>query len=345
MRNFKIKIERKSIMTEKDIPTVNSKDTKATILSAYNAAINKLNEYQSTSLNPKMKMSEQKKQETIQKAGDLNNLQDFINDASKFIEETLDEYNTVNDAIKYKKDELKNLFDIESECLTLAALIDSNKELKRKFNEESEIERENLNSVHERIRNEISELKNNAQKERKREDEEWKYEFERKKKADIDALSDQLNADKKMHDIRILTRYDELDSKYKELKAREDEISNSEDELVELKEKVANMPIVIAEEVKAKVGKAQGMLVNKYEQEKKFFERDVAAKLELVESKNVSLEQENTTLKSQIDILNEKLEHAYREIKEISIKTVEGAGNSQMFAEMKTLLKDRGNTK
>ncbi len=332
-------------MTESTVPNVTLKDTKATILSAYNSVFEKLSEYQSTSMNPKQKIADQMKEKTIDRANNLNNLVVFVSNASNLITKAMDDFKNINDAIAYKKEEIKNLFDIETECLTLAALVDSNEELKRQFDEESKLRRTKVDEEIQRVKSEIDEAENEAEKERKRQTENWEYDFDRKKKEELDSLNDNLTKNRKNHEVNIADLYDTLNQKQKEANEREVIIQNSEQELSYLRDKIESMPDIIATEVKAKVGKEKGMLENRLEQEKKYFERDISAKLEMALSQTSTLSEENTNLKIQIDILNTKLENAYKEVKEISIKTVEGAGNSQMFSEMKTLLKDRNNSK
>ena len=102
-----------------------------------------------------------------------------------------------------------------------------------------------------------------------------------------------------------------------------------------------DIPEKIAEAVKSAVGKTTGMMQSKLEAEKKFFERDIAAKLELSTAATTALETENGKLTYNIVELQTKLDDAYKEIKNMAIKTVEGAGNSSMFNEMKTLLTEK----
>lgn len=320
---------------------VTPKDTKATILEAYNEALETIKEFESQTMKPEKKVAEENnKRIVIGAKTKISDLIDFVDNAANTIGNAVSGFNEVNQAIEIKKQEIKNLFDIESEALSLAALIDSQEELKRKFHKETTERRLFAEKSLQDLRDQIKEEEEERAKEEKRKEEEFLYEFERKKKLEADKLNDQLEGSRKQHKENILSQYEEINTIKKNLDEREEKVNEAEEELNQMKATIEEMPNVIAAEVAAKVGREKGILMNKLEQEKKYFERDISAKAEMLEAQNLNLENEKAMLITQVSILTDKLENAYKEIKDISVKTVEGAGNSTMFNEMKTLLRE-----
>ena len=327
-------------MTEEQVkktktPKVTQKDTKTKIWDAYTSVLKRLKEVESLAMKPEERVKKEKQERIVDSSrGQIDPLLKFASD----IKLAIDGYDEVSTAIEIKQNELKELFGIEKEALSLAALIDSHEEMKRSLELEIEEKKKCLFDELAKVERQIKETEEQADDLRIKEEKEWKYNHERFKKERTDALDDSLVLKRKAAQAEIDELYDNLEMKRLELDKRKESIEAAEEELETLRQTVSVMDETINNEVKARLGKEKGMLEHKFEQEKKFYERDIQAKLELAEAKNQDLLKDNEDLRKQNDSLSGKLERAYNEIKEMAVKTVEGAGNTSMFNELKSLL-------
>jgi len=330
-------------MTE---PTM--KDTKATILDAYKEVVVKLKEKTAGTMNPSAIKENVRKSEVMKSATNaldesvLDSLSDTLKVFTLDMIDRIAKFNDLNEAIQVKEGELKELFDIEKEAFTLAALVDSHNEIKDNFNAEMSKKKADLTIQLQNIIQSIEDMKNANEIERKREEEVYNYNFERNKQSKLDALNDSIATSRKNNSMFLEGEIEKNERRIKELDIREAAILENEDSIKELKEKVAEIPTLIAEAVKAKVGKAEGMLKSAFETEKKFMiiasESAKAVSDAKVDEMNKTISALNATVLS----LQTKLDSAYGEIKTMAIATVEGAGNTKMFQEMKEVM---GNAK
>jgi len=330
-------------------PKVNMKDTKATILDAYHQLLDKLNEKGQTAMNADQIKMNKKKSEAVDVAdtslnsNQIENLIGMISSFNEAVKAELDKYSKIKEAINAKNEELAELFEIEKTAFSLAALVDSHQLLKENMEVEMAARKEELQKELNELRDLIEKVKAEENERRKREQEEYEYNKQRRTLKDTDSLNDTLASQKKVVQQQLGEEHERLTIREKDVKEREAELTAREQEIEEMKAKIESIPQLLTDEVKRKVGKAEGMLTSKHETEKKFMEAAAQSAASVSEAKITEMSKTIETLKSTIVEQQEKLDAAYKEIKEMAVKTVEGAGNSQMFNEMKSLL--RGNEK
>lgn len=329
---------------------VTMKDTKATILKAYEDLRKKLALNSATTMNADKIKSDKKKEKVVATASSLmdgsavSGLQYSLERFSEDMQANIDKFAELTEAIKVKEDELKEMFEIEKTAFTLAALVDSQSQIKEDFEKEMSEKRASLETQLQNLKDEIDALKAATDLERSRDKDQYDYDFERMKKQKLDELNDHLAKLKKDHVAYVQAREDELNEKSKQLDEREEDIAEREVEIAELKATVDGMEEVIADRVNKEVGKAKGMLESRHVSEVKLMVAENKAEIDIKDARISDLETRIQERNETIDELREKLDAAYKEVSQISLKTVEGAGNSQMFQELKTLLRDKGKT-
>jgi colicin import membrane protein len=324
-------------------PTI--KDTKATIFEAYKTVVAKLKEKNVKAMNVEdikvNKVNKEVVEKAIHSAMDVKGLTSLAGSLQTFSDDMITkmgEYVNIQSAIELKESELKELFDIEKEAFTLAALVDSHDAIKDNFNAEMNLKKSDLKEQLDAITDGIVDLKRVSSVERKRDVEQYEYDFARDKKEKMNVLKDELTKLSKDHLDNVMNKNDELSRWKLELTEREQLIKDSEEETEELRKTVDEIPELIIEAIKSKVGKAEGMLKSKFDTEKGFM---VAAQETKDQVNATKISEMGTTIEAlNISVLSlqTKLDAAYGEIKAMAIATVEGAGNSKAINEITAAL-------
>lgn len=346
---------------------ITEKDTKATILAALRQAEKKIAELEKGKLDPVVESTTKKTKETITRANQIveGNIEEKINDLSKSvshlfrkisddISEQSKNLQSIKDAIAIKEAELKDLFGIEKQAHTLAALVNAHQELKLEQEKElteakekasaelAEIQR-SIKTAREEYEALVKEQKAKLIQSQKREEEEFKYDFARHKKQAFDNLEDELASKRKAFNEEIEKTNAELSAHQKSLDEREKAIEKREQKMSELEAEVASIPAKI-DEVKAEAkAKADA------EMKKVLAIREAAFKKEIEADKRI-LETERDNLKKQLEAANEtistlqtKLDEAYKRIQEMGIQMVSSSNESKAFDKIAALVSDKNN--
>ncbi|MFC7441799.1 hypothetical protein [Laceyella putida] len=346
---------------------VTEKDTKATILAALREAEKKIAELEKGKLNPVAETAAKKTAETIAKANAIVevSIEEKITDLSKSVtnllgkisEDIIEQTNnlqTIKDAIAIKEAELKELFGIEKQAHTLAALVNAHQELKLEQEKElaeakekataelAEIEN-SIKTAREQYEALVKEQKAKLAQSQKREEEEFKYDFERHKKQAFDNLEDELTSKRKAFNEELEKTNAELNAHKKSLDEREAAIEKREQKMDALEAEVASIPAKL-DEVKAEANaKAEAEI------KKVLAIREAAFKKEIEADKRI-LETERDNLKTQLEAANEtiatlqaKLDEAYKRIQEMGIQMVSSSNESKAFDKIAALVSDKNN--
>ena len=320
-------------------------NTKKEILSMYDELLEQLNNQQAGVHDPKAEVKAKNDSNVLSKAQQLSNqditeqiahlqknMANVFNSLSSDFAEEMNKYNSVKEAISLKQAELKELFDIEKEAMTLTALVNSNKAFQEKYEKEMEDKKEQyrleLNNIQNQIKEErekfnlaVKEEKQKIELEKERLQEEFEYNFERSKQKRFDDLNDELQAQKREFENATNLKEKELEEKEKELLQRENVVNVKEEKIESLEEQVAALPLKEAEmkkeleeSIKAQYAKTEAIKENSikkhFESEKNVFENKIAMLQESLDRKN----DEN-------DKLSNKLDEAYNKIQQVAIAT------------------------
>lgn len=314
---------------------ITMKSTKAEIMEAYEAAKKKLDEVEMSKDNPITAREAKKKLEKEESAEDLINL-GILN------EDVVVSYGDLLDTIADKKSELEGLYGIEAEANSLVALINASKDKKRELEETAaarmqELEdeyakqktalEEEYDALKKERQEEIRQLKISydeaatlAEKERKRQEEEYAYETQRKRMKENDEWEDEKAQRRKT-----------MEAAEKELAAREEAVIASEDHVRSLEEQVNNFPNKIDE-----------AFTSGYEKGKKDIEKSKAFEINALktkheyelsnlESQKARLEEDLSAAREENKVLQSKLDGAYSQMRELATDTVKNASGVKIL--------------
>ena len=251
-------------------------------------------------------------------------------------------YKDLREAIEMKKTTLKDLYDIEAEASSLVALINAHKdkeqELKdkyKKLSDDLEVEYQEKKALKE---NELIELEikkeevlnmtasenkslvEELDKARKREKEEYEYNLRRERKIEEDKWNDEKTAKEKA-----------LADREESIAETEAVLAAKEEYIEELERKVSEIPTLIetATNEGIKKGKADADKSNAFEvrsinQKNEYEQASLRDRVSRLESDLAASNAKN-------DVLQEKLDAAYAQMRELAAETVKSAGGVKII--------------
>ena len=333
-------------------------NTKQEMLEAYQAVLKQLEAQREAELKPEKRLEEKKAKEVIQVAESLSSegvakeISNLKIETSKTLaqisdrlEEEIQKFKAVQNAIVLKEKELQELYEIERSAVTLAALIESQNQKRESFESEMTEKKEALNQEIEVLRAEREKEKNDYEaeikerdiaekKRRDREKEEYDYSFKREQKLAKDKFEDEKAKSEKEIQVKRVQMENEL-------KEREKAIAEHEGELNELRKKVTAFP----KELETAVAKAIKETTDRLNLEAK--NREELVKKEFIGERNVlttrieSLEKSVKEQNEQIAKLSQQLEKAYQQVQEIAVKTIEGSSTIKSFANLQQWISEQ----
>ena len=313
---------------------ITMKSTKAEIMEAYKAAVEKLDTRDRMIDDPAKEAAKAKKVEVIESA-DKTAKEDIFNP------EIIKKYNDLTEAIEIKQLELDELYGIETKANAMAAMINAYKEKDEENNKVSvisaEIEAE-LGEKKDTLKAEIEALKQQKQEiidsinaeakareneiklTRSREEDEYTYNLKRSRKAENDKWEDEKAAREKILELRETAALE-----------KETELNAKADHVKELEAKVEEIPTLIAAatEEGIKKGKADADKSNAFEV--RALKKDAEYQKQLLEDKNERLAEDLANARAEKVELQQKLDDAYAQMRELAAKTVESTGGVKIL--------------
>lgn len=314
---------------------ITMKSTKAEIMEAYKAAVEKLDSKSAMIDDPAKEAAAKLKTEVI-KSADATAKEDIFNP------EIIKKYNDLTEAIEIKQLELDELYGIETKANAMAAMINAYKEKNEELKEaqaakEAEIEAE-LGEKRDVLKTEIEALKQQKQeviasinaeaktkedeikRTRIREEDEYAYNLKRNRKAENDKWADEKAAREKVLELREAAALE-----------KETELNAKADYIKELEAKVDEIPALItdAKEEGIKKGKADADKSNAFEV--RALKKDAEYQKQLLEDKNERLAEDLANARAEKVELQQKLDDAYAQMRELAAKTVESTGGVKIL--------------
>ena len=300
------------------------KNTKAEILDTLNEALEREKNLAQMKYEPEKEEMKQKVEKAIEASKENVEQKIFSNELnSKFKDLEL--------AIEEEEKKLKDLYGIENELVNLVAVVNAGKdymaeleENKKKKTDELNVQIKDLEAEY-KLRQEAleKEYENKAKSlkiERDRETEEYNYKIKREREISNNKWEDEktkreLELTKKEDEVAILLEEAEKSAEY----------------LKELEEKVNEIPSLLEKEYAKgrKEATAEAEKENNYATEllKKDFQNTIDRQNDKIES----LKDEVTKTNAEKASLQEKLDQAYNQIKEMATKTVEATGGVKIL--------------
>ena len=300
------------------------KNTKQEILDALNEALLREKNSAKTKSNPILEEKERKVNEAVQET--KKNVDDNV-----FSENLIKKFKDLELAIATEEEKLKNLYGVEQELSNLTLAVNASKDIiteleDKKKRETIKIEGEikDLEEEFNRKSKELSkeyDLKSQSLKvERERETEEYEYKIKRERELDKNAWEDE----KKIREANLKAKEDEANKLLIDAKEKEKYIA-------ELETKVSDIPNLLIKEYEKGKKEVTSELEkeHKYQIEllKKDYQNTIDRQNDKIESLNLEIEKANTLNAS----LQEKMDKAYLELKELATKTVEANGGVKIL--------------
>lgn len=314
---------------------ITMKSTKAEIMEAYKEAVEKLDTRDRMIDDPAKEAAAKLKTEVI-KSADAT-AKEYI-----FNPEIIKKYNDLTEAIEIKQLELDELYGIETKANAMAAMINAYKEKNEELKEaqaakEAEIEAE-LGEKKDTLKAEIEALKQQKQEiidsinaeakareneiklTRSREEDEYTYNLKRSRKAENDKWEDEKAAREKILELRETAALE-----------KETELNAKADHVKELEAKVEEIPTLIAAatEEGIKKGRADADKSNAFEV--RVLKKDAEYQKQLLEDKNERLTEDLANARAEKVELQQKLDDAYAQMRELAAKTVESTGGVKIL--------------
>jgi hypothetical protein len=344
-------------MAKNEIPKISEKNTKTEILEAFNIVSERLRSAASAKIDPVAEVTEKKNNAVIEKVKGVST--DKIEDALSLLKSNLNQvtdqlsiYNEITQAIEVKKAELKEMFDIEKSAFTLAALINSQNEVREKFDKEMEEKRlateAKLSEIVSQIEQKKSEFKAEYDKvvaetkeARKKDENEYNYEFSRKKRLAEDAFNDEITRKRKELAEEIEEARKELANEEAIVSSRERLVTSRENEIAEMQSKIEQFPGILENAIKEAEKRGNTTASQAYGFETRYLKKEHEGALALLETKLETLQNALSDEREKNSDLAAKLDDAYTRIETLASKTVDGASSAKLVSTLETALREK----
>lgn len=306
------------------------KNTKQELFDAYSEALKKVEEVK------KMKETPADVAENKRKVAVEENAAQAV-ESNIFSDEITRQYEDLMETIENKQKELQELYDIEVEASSLAAIINAAKEKDYQLEEEFKAKREKLMAEHkelikvyeaelddlisqkdfvrEEVRAARAEEIAKVKQERQREEEEYGYNLTRQRKIENDKWEDE-----KAEREKVLNAKEEAaDNMFVEAESKLDELERLREKVAEIPELIANAEKEAKELGQKEAAKEYGYKKTMYEKEKEYEIAKLEDKVSMLEEKLEQEESKTTTLQS-------KLDDAYTKMNTLASETVKANG-------------------
>ena len=306
------------------------KNTKQEILDALNAALLREKNSAKVKSNP---IEEDKIRKTqVAVAETKKNVEQNI-----FSVELNNKFKDLELAISEEEEKLKNLYGLEKELNNLTLVVNAGKDFleqldNRKRNETAKIDLElkELEEEYKRkteVLNNEYELKSKTLKiEREREIEEYNYKIKRERELANNAWEDE----KKTREIALKNKEEEAEKLLSD-------VQNKVKYLEELEKKVADIPNLLNKEYERGVKETKVELEKDHKYEIELLKKDYQNTIDRQNDKIESLKEELNKLGSLNLSLQDKMDKAYVELKELATKTVEANGGVKILGQNNSL--------
>jgi hypothetical protein len=240
-----------------------------------------------------------------------------------------EDYADVTLAISEKKKELKNVHGIVAEADSYVALVQAKKDLaKEKDEKATQIiadAQEKADSILEKANAEKDELEagmkeklDEFHKDTERQEQEFDYEFARKKKKANDSLDDEIAGKKKF-----------LDAQVADIAEREDAVSNVEERIETYDAEISQMKDDFKDAVERRVDEEKKKLEKSKYFEVSTLKTNHASEIAIKENENSLLTMQVTDLKAQLDVAMKSVELANEKVAGIASESLKATANEK----------------
>lgn len=234
------------------------------------------------------------------------------------------ELQAVDEAIRLKKQEMETLHGVDNVLLS----IDDAKAQHAAELAKMEQEREDL-------KKQFTELKQQLETQRARDDEEYRYKLSLQRKTDTDAWNEQVR-------LRANDERDRKEKFEKDLAFREEVLKSKETAYQDALTKVANFDADVKKESDKNVAIATNALKKDYEHKIELTKVQHDSEVGKLKHDNERLIQAHNNLEAQLKEVQAQLKEAYTKNTELAAKAVEAGNNKQAQADALALVTNIG---
>jgi hypothetical protein len=334
-------------MAENDVPDVSMSNTKKEILAAYDKLLKQYKEKKEQSLDAKEKIEEIKTRKAVAVAEGLSpekvlkeisdvkaSIGTLLAQVTDRLESEVGKLASVQHAIEAKEAELREIYAIEREVGSLAALIEAQKQIKeeserslterrQRLEEEIQTTRAEWDKEKERRAEAETERSVDEKRQRQREQEEFEYEFDKEKRRARDQFEEE-----------ELKLQKELRSKREELDRREEILAAGESELKELRQKVEGFPKELDSGVSRATQETATKLTAEAQGREELLKKEFEGERNVLVTRIESLEKTINEQAQQLKHLSQTQEKAYQQVQDIALKAVESSGNVRSLSQV-----------
>lgn len=307
-----------------NIEEITSKNTKAEIFEALQEALKREKELSKIKSNPIKEEKQVHIKDVVEKTK-INVEQNIFSD------ELNNKFKDLEEAILLEEERLKNLYGLEKEMQDITVAVNAGKDCIIKIEAEKQEKLRELESKIKDLENtfkqksidlqkEYDEKSNCLKVERERDIEEYTYKLKRDREKENNCWEDEK-----------IKREAELAKKEKETEELYNDASSKVEYLKELEEKVSQIPELLKIEYEKGKNETIEKLNLEYEHQKALALKDYESSLNRQNDKIETLTSEIVKMSKQNNVLQEKLDNAYMEIKELATKTVESASGVKII--------------
>jgi hypothetical protein len=344
-------------------------NSKKEMLQAYQRLLKQLEEKSKAEMKPEETVAQRQRSKAIQVAdtvtsdGIANQVASLkteigktLNDLADRLEQETAKYAQIKTAVNAAEADLREIFEIEKAASSLVALLEAQRQEREQFQKEMAAEREKLEgeidthrevfddevkTQREQWKKEKSEYESsvkerNAAEERRRqrEQEEWKYVFQREK---------HLAEEQRQHELARLDREIQLKKEHLEkvLSEREQAVAAAEAELQWLRSRAESFPGELDQAVSRAVQEATERLERERTYAIDLLQKEFAGERNVLNSRIEALQQAVDRQTEQIAKLSQQLEHSYGQVQDIALKAIEGSAITRSHGQAATSIGDR----
>lgn len=300
------------------------KNTKAEILDALNAALEREKKIAITKSNPEKEEKEIKVAKAVEASKE--NVERNI-----FSEELNKKFKDLEIAIAAEEDKLKNLYGIEKELNELTLVVNAGKDCVLEIENNKRIKTEELDNEikelelkfkqkTEELQEEYEKMAKDLKTKRDRENEEYEYKIKREREIDSNKWNDE-----KIERENKLARAEE------ETKRLLEEAKEKVEYIKELEEKVNGIPSLLEKEYARGKKEITVELERDHKYETELLKKDYTNQIDRQNDKIEALKEEIANVNNLNNVLQEKMDKAYAQLKELATKTVESAGGVKII--------------
>lgn len=340
------------------MPNLTLKNTKQEIFDALMKAQEELKKKESIAINVKKEDQQKKETETIKKAKESVEYKDepqlsiACKAVTKTIEEFFDtyekakeEFKSIQEAIEIKKKNLQDLYNIDSTLLDFSAVVNSKISWETEFDKSAQEKKDELEKELTELEKTLAERKKESekaeqeyktevQKRHKHEEQDYVYEMKRKHLEEEDSWKDTMKAHKEKFDTECAKKEKDLNKREETIKEHEAKIEETKTKIDELQAKIDNAEKVKEEAIAEALQKAKKKAEESYGYKERYLKKEHEASESLLQSKLDMVTAENEENKETIRDLQEKLDRAYAEMKDMAANAVNGSAIQKAYTSM-----------